>query len=332
MKKIQRLTQKETLKLNLRFIGTLSLFLTICSFAFSQKIQIQGIITDNSSKTPIPYAHVLLKNQNRMIKGEVGAENGGYSISFAKDSINMNDSLYFSCIGYVGFAISAKKLNDTQTLDVQLKPVVYQLSEFVVKPTDFKRRAKSLGYNRWNRCFGKYFFGYGHEIGLYFPNNDSLNGIISGARFYIKDDGFPETKFRVNVYNANANGSPGQPILLESVIVSATEGNQWVVVDLSKYQLEIPKNGFFIAMEWLPESKNKAYKKDWASKSFNGQVLGAVNKDIDEPSFQWSRSLGGDWMNPKYKRFMVIRGIKVESYHFLEPAIGATLKLYKDND
>lgn len=313
--------------------GTILLILMIATnLSFSQTIQLQGNITETTTKKPIPFAHIILKSQNRMIKGEVGAENGGYHISFAKDSINMNDSLYFSCIGYVGFAISATKLKDTQTLDVQLEPVVYQLSEFVVKPTDFKRRAKSLGYNRWNNCFGKYFYSYGSEVALYFPNNDSLRGIISGARFYIKEDGFPETKFRVNVYNANANGSPGQPILLESVIASATKGNQWVVVDLSKYQLEIPKNGFFIAMEWLPESKNKAYKKDWAAKSFNGQVLGGANKDIDEPSFQWSRSLGGDWMHPRYERFRVVRGLKVESYHFLEPAIGATLKLYKDND
>jgi len=307
-------------------------FLITTNLSFSQTIQLQGNITETTTKKPIPFAHVLLKNQNHMIKGEVGSENGGYHISFAKDSINMNDSLYFSCIGYSDCAISATKFKASQTLDVQLEPVVYQLSEFVVKPMDFKRRTKSLGYNRWNWCFGKYFFGYGHEVALYFPNNDSLRGIISGARFYIKDDGFPDTKFRVNVYNTNANGSPGQPILLESIIASATEGNQWVVVDLSKYQIEIPKNGFFIAMEWLPESKNKAYKKDWAAKSFNGQVLGGANKDINEPSFRWSRSLGGEWMNPRYERFSVYRGIKVESYHFLEPAIGATLKLYKDND
>ncbi len=315
--------------MNNKSIILIASFIFICSYSFSQNIQIQGTIEESTNKKPIPFAHILLKSQNQTIKGEVGNESGVYHISLNNDSISLNDSLYFSCIGYSDCAISAKDLKKTQRLDVQLEPVVYQLSEFVIKPTDFKRRTKSVGYNRWNRCFGKYFRTYGKEVALYFPNNDSLRGIISEARFYIKDEGFPCAKFRVNVYGANENNAPDQPILIESVVASATDGNQWVVVDLSKYQLEIPKNGFFIAMEWLPESRDKAYSKDWAAKSFNGQVLGGANKDIDEPSFQWSRSLGGDWMNPKYERFMVVRGIKVESYHFLEPAIGATLKLYK---
>ena len=70
---------------------------------------------------------------------------------------------------------------------------------------------------------------------------------------YITNDGVPETKFRVHVYDIDSSGRyPGADITDSNVVLHANTGNEWVSVDLSSKRIPLGK-GLFISIEWIEE-------------------------------------------------------------------------------
>lgn len=84
------------------------------------------------------------------------------------------------------------------------------------------------------------------------PSSKQRLGTVRTVSFFIGEYGFPKNSFRIRLYRANgANHSPGTNLLNENLIVAAPGGGQWFTVDITKYMVEAPQDGFFVAMEWV---------------------------------------------------------------------------------
>ncbi|MEH6779273.1 hypothetical protein [Maribacter arcticus] len=73
-----------------------------------------------------------------------------------------------------------------------------------------------------------------------------LNEIKIATNSEIKD-----AKFNVRLFTVNKNGEPEGYIYPKNIIVTAKKGKHKTKIDLSSLNLKIPKEGFFIAIEWL---------------------------------------------------------------------------------
>ncbi|MFZ4740570.1 MAG: DUF5686 family protein [Bacteroidales bacterium] len=106
-------------------IKILLLFTLIAITSFAQETIISGKITDANTNEPIPFANVFYKGTT---KGTTTDFDGNYTI---KDKIP-TDSLAVRVLGYITKTKKIKK-HQTQTLDYQLTPTSFNLSEVLIE-------------------------------------------------------------------------------------------------------------------------------------------------------------------------------------------------------
>ena len=150
------------------------------------------------------------------------------------------------------------------------------------------------------RPYGICTGNYGKETAIWLTADSSRHGYLKEAFFYIvADEGIPNTKFRVHVYNLDSSRYwPDQDITDSNVILHADKGDEWVSVDLSSKKIPVGR-GVFISMEWIagqgnnPKFINAKYE---AQRNFNGQVLAFTQGYYKEGSLMYSRRvLSSKW-------------------------------------
>ena len=136
-------------------------------------------------------------------------------------------------------------------------------------------------------------------------NEEGVKAIIQNVSFFISSDGKPKTPFRVRFYEVKEDGSPGQDLTQKNIIVVAKKGNAWFKIDVSKYKILVPKNGYFVAMEWIFTDKKYFYEIQISGKkdTMYGQCLGRISDEKVVPN-SWSYGLGTVWRkNEKPSKF-----------------------------
>jgi hypothetical protein len=141
--------------------------------------------------------------------------------------------------------------------------------------------------------------------------------IINVSFFIAKNQGKPETPFRVRVYDVDLKtGNPGNDLIHESIIIHGKHKGGWLTVDLSKYNLIAPSNGYFIAMEWINSGDSYYYQLYFqpAGKEITryGQILSS-SKTNKTPN-TWLKFLGRDWIihsEGEYVNALIISEIEV---------------------
>ncbi|MDH4402709.1 MAG: carboxypeptidase-like regulatory domain-containing protein [Flavobacterium sp.] len=215
------------------------LFLSISFFA-----QTKGVVVDESGK-PIPYVNIWVENENI---GTTSEENGEFSIAGSA-----NKNLIFSILGFEKRTIKASEVSN-----VIMKAVSFQLDEVVI---------------------ARHFETKRIEIGSI--SNSVLEAFDNGPRIDVKffpyETAFKKTKFikkvsiltdsridnatvKIHFYRADANGFPGEELLIKDYIVTIEKGVVRNGFDLTDLNLKMPKTGIFIGIEKLLILKNKLEK------------------------------------------------------------------------
>jgi hypothetical protein len=215
------------------------LFLSISFFA-----QTKGVVIDESGN-PIPYVNIWVENENI---GTTSEENGEFSIA-----ASANKNLIFSILGFEKRIIKASDVSN-----VIMKAVSFQLDEVVI---------------------ARHFETKKIEIGQI--NNSVLEAFDNGPRIDVKffpyEAAYKKTKFikkvsiltdsridnatvKIHFYMADANGFPGEELLIKDYIVTIEKGVVRNGFDLTDLNLKMPKTGLFIGIEKLLISKNKLEK------------------------------------------------------------------------
>lgn len=202
----------------------------------------------------VPFAVLELPAQKLGVQAD---DKGHFSLPLPA-TLAPTDSLSVSALGYARRRVPVPA-GATATLQLAALPV--PLHEVVVRPSV----AEWVGFK-----------GEPERQGGYSQNLLSLNkntgwqiarlcqsptkGYLTAVRFFVNPGrncgktGM-QAPFRVRVYAADGpDGSPGADLLTATVLAAAA-GRGWVSVDLNRYGIEFPKQGVYVAMEWVYTSE-----------------------------------------------------------------------------
>ena len=233
----------------------------------------QTRIKDAQSKTPIAYATVSFGNGHGIFADDEGM------FVFSKKLYPDVDSLFISALGYKDVSIAANNLSET----INLEPYIDQLDEVVINVTiNRKCKEETLKPYLDDDYYKCWLPTIESEIAVFFNNTDSQLKQISTVHFPITLESKDwkkrkrsnankrefSTLFKVKFYKNN-NGFPGEVLTYDNIVFVATEkhGDAYEL-DVSKHNLYIPENGFFVSIQVLGYTDktgkllpNKKYKE-----------------------------------------------------------------------
>jgi hypothetical protein len=255
------------------------LFLIQTSIGYTQTI-IEGKVVD-SSRQPIAYATIKGVNNNIFFSDSEGQ----FKIVVTKKGENYT----FSCVGYKNKDII---LNSEQSdIMVILDRITFELNEVIVKNIENTTNVKTFGNNRFG--IGNMLPNPRSQFALYISNENKQIGIIKSVSFFVKKPagGNASGPFRMRIYSVNPiTKKPQNDLLNANLIVRAKREWAWFEIDISKYNIEFPESGFFVAMEILPIDNYTAgelKKIGFYQNEYNFPSLGYVNTHKNNNSWAY---------------------------------------------
>ncbi|WP_298397534.1 carboxypeptidase-like regulatory domain-containing protein [Flavobacterium sp.] len=291
--------------------------LLLSQFTFTQ---IKGVVVDENNK-PISYVNIWIENEN---SGTTSEQDG----SFTLDIKNQDKNLIFSAIGY-------KKALTPFKEKIVLEKEVYQLDEVLVSSLK-QTQELEIGYYESNGF--RYSMGYFIDAIYFKPLLDEREKypFLKEIKFKTKSKN-KNAKVRIYLVEVNKDGSPSENLLSEELFLEVKKGNSKNVIDLSKFKISIPENGFFIVFEKLKIEQNKHFE-EYYFKDKNGKKKFSSGLSyqpeiplvpIDE-QIGWNKRINNKWeksekttiQNPNsFENFLM------KKYHnkYLVPSVNITL-------
>jgi len=224
----------------------LLVFLTfIPGFIFAQHRSRQGAwhltVVDSLTCKAIEKITVTVNNLNAFITDENGV------VNLKKKSMGLNSNIKFSSIGYN--TLQFKVTSDSNLPDtIKLFSSLTSLNEVKIQSAAPVKIAIGETSEKYK---GAYYPILNNEMALYIPNEKKLSAIINSVYFFVNDDlkGI-EKPFKVQLYTKDKDSLyPDKEMIKDSIIVYNPKKKHKVEVNLLKYNLQIPENGFFIVLK-----------------------------------------------------------------------------------
>lgn len=230
---------------------------TLCIQAQSK--QIYGSVIDKSTGRPLPFATIIIAESEKGTSADV---NGNFSIQITKKEEGLE--LFVSNIGYKKKKITVP---DAGEITVELSRLIEELNEVSIL------RPKANKKHRINS------FRLGQKIGIGNFSGGKYPSMV--ARYYKRPEGFASqcflneikikffaipqqpyksAKFRLRILAVDSNGKPGKDLVFKDLVLEKPGVRNSLKVDVSNFYIQVPKEGFFIALEHLFINEN-AYKE-----------------------------------------------------------------------
>jgi hypothetical protein len=253
----------------------------------SLSAQIRGVVKDSTSGEPIPYVNIWVENETI---GTTSETNGSFSLDIKEEKL-----LVFSALGY-----ESKKSSSKNEL-ILLKPKVFELNEVVVT---FPKKTKELEIGEAHKVHISQLSGNKPWIYAKLFNYDikyKETPFIKKIVFYSNSD-IKGAKIKIRIFGFN-DSIPTDDLINEDIIVTVKGGMKKNTIDVSKYNIEFPKKGIVIGLEWLIIEENKYFftykdpktKQKVSLENYAPSLV--INHSPDEISFTYSK---GRWY--KHKR------------------------------
>lgn len=215
------------------------IFLIVSQFTFSQ---IRGVVKDSISGEPIPFVNIWVENETIGTTSEV---NGSFSLDIKEEK-----ELIFSALGY-----EVKKASSKSEL-ILLKPKVFELKEVVVEQPKFGKIIE-IGKTKNNGFHEMYTFSPVIRA-KFFPFEDKYKAtkFLKEISILTKSE-IDSASFKVRIFSVGMDGFPDADLIEEDIFVFVKKGNKKTIIDISKYKLEFPEKGLFVAFETLLIKKNE---------------------------------------------------------------------------
>lgn len=217
---------------------------------------IEGVVL-NENKEKLGYVNIGIIGTSQ---GTVSDENGGFKLFFS-ETMNTQDTIRFSSIGYVHQDFSIKELQSQDFITIKMLTKSTTLSEVVVMP-DFEK-TKTKGSKRTKTRMNVFYSissqpnqNLGAEIGRKFKIRKTTQ--LKKLRFFIAKNNFDTVRFRINVYHLKKR-KPSENILSQNIIKEVVGGKSgWIEVDLTPYRI-LSKKSVVVGVEWIYHSKKGKY-------------------------------------------------------------------------
>lgn len=275
------------------------IFLLISNLCFSQ---LKSIIIDSETKERIPYVNIWIENENI---GTTSNEKGEFELEIKNTKI-----IIFSAIGFESKKISSDSIKSI----LELKPRITDLKEVVIKS---KKINEKLIIDKFKKSTIDHYFMCGTSPWIaakFFEYKEDYNTIsLLNKIRVLTDSNIKDSKFNIRLYSINKNGEPENYIYDENIIGIAQKGNTITEIDISDLNISFPKEGFFIAIEWLIIESNKYeynYTKKGSKEKLKGisyePTIGIVDTETDKNSWsfnqgKWRKEVKNKGNSKKYK-------------------------------
>lgn len=285
--------------------------LTIIFGLTAQAQQVSGVVV-NAESEPIPYVNIW------NLDGSAGAttdDNGCFSIPFAEEG----EEIVFWASGYVQ---QFENITDSDTIVLQKIEREIQQDELIVYPE------KTLQHTLGDAHFENFYFNPGNVpwiFARYFPNEKEIQQVqyIDKAIVYTKSM-VAEGSFKLRLLTVDESGCPGEDLLDEPIIFSIKRGNRKNRVELLPYNLKMPKEGLFVAVEWVLTENNQARLNTFVKKTtlFEDYRFAPdmVNNHVEKSNSY--RYMNGYWFSNE--QFIEEKDL-VKEKPYADPAIGLIL-------
>uniref|UniRef100_UPI004049D92E carboxypeptidase-like regulatory domain-containing protein n=1 Tax=Flavobacterium sp. TaxID=239 RepID=UPI004049D92E len=213
-------------------------------FLFFGFAQTNGIIVNEKTQKPIDFVNIWIEDFNE----STITDSAGF---FSIQSNSEKNTIIFDAVGYEVLRLQVSEIKDT----IFMQPIDFILQEVIVRS---RKNKKKLTVNKIKKKDIEYYAGTSNEhswiVAQHFPYQEIYNdfSFLSKISFFNMslDDSYAY-KFNVRIYDVDDHGKPGNCLTTENIFCFPKNGKQTSVVDVSAFNIEIPKKGFFIAIENL---------------------------------------------------------------------------------
>lgn len=248
--------------------------------------QKKGVVIDELTQRPIPYVNIHISGTKIGFNSD---EKGLFKISAESDDI-----MVFSVVGFENKELIYNTIKDT----IKLTPVIYELEEVTISSKeDFeieigKLRMQLIGYYVGSFAPSPTMNAYYYPYHSKYEQTPYLKTIK-----FITYSRVNNAKFNVRLYSKGKDGAPGEMIYDKAIIGVAPKGVHKIEIDLDNLDIRFPRNGLFVAIQWLRLEKNKHEQttKD-GRRSFSIEPSFSAYKK-DYPIEQWYYN--GSWSKCK---------------------------------
>lgn len=251
-------------------------------FPISLCAQISGKVV-NADNKPLPFTNIWV------LDGSDGTTTDSLGM-FQIPTALATDTLVFNNSGYHIFKEEASK-----TANVQLQAYEIPQPALLVLPE------KSFHHTIGNAHFENMYFTPGnvpYMYGRFFENNAEIKAVqyVDKVIVYTKSAVAAAT-IKIRFLRMNEYGCPTNDLLIEPIITEVKRGNKKNLIQVLKYNIKIPKNGIFVAVEWLLTPNNQFRPANFAKagqlfEDFRYQPDVMNNKVEKTASFRY---MYGEW-------------------------------------
>ena len=252
---------------------------------YVSQAQTKGIVKDSITGQPIPYVSVWVENETI---GTTAEENGEFTINTNEKDKN----LVFSVLGY-----ERKVCKVSEAASVLLSPSALEFGGVTITN---KKEKKQIEIGKTKSVIQEAFDNGPRMDAKFFPYEKEYAKTKWIQKVTILTDSKVEdATIKLHLYEVDEKGFPGEELLGKDYIVTLRKGIFKHKVDISEYNLQMPKNGIFVAFEKLIIAKNKLEKTitDYNSNTTKTQItyspLVLYNSVEKEHLFSYS---GGRWI------------------------------------
>lgn len=246
-------------------------FFLINLFSYGQKNGKEIIILDSLSYKPIQFANI------KYLKSEYGT----FSDSLGLFNFNkkVSEKVLISVLGYENKIIFNKNIKDT----ILLRPKTIVLDEISIN-TNSKQ---NYGYHTKN---GKYIGSFIKRavIAVYIKNeNPNIKKLIHSLNFKIKKRGKFLSIVRPHLYSVNQKTNMPDKDLLDYNLLFKQQkrGKSTINIDINDKYIIFPKEGFFIALEWVGNTEDIDFS--FSEKKSNGNNISTVMTSFNNEKIIW---------------------------------------------
>ena len=256
--------------------------LLFSSLTFSQKIS----ILDEETRSPIPYAKLILKDKDCYKNTE---ENGQAQLE------NTEEISEIQSFGYENL-----KVEKYQTVYL-LKPKFTEIEEVEISKPSFSKSFKIGKIEKSNSTFGTHTKTWMVAREFTFIGKKTEKIFVKKIKFLSRINNKNSATIRINIFE-NENGLPGE--LIKSDVIFCKNGKRITEYEL-KNPLSFTSKGLIIGFEWIINKENEFETtmkfEDGTSKKITGinPSIGANEKENEKNTIIGSL-VEGNW---KFKKF-----------------------------
>jgi len=287
----------------------------ICSIILNaQKVTI--VVVDSLTREPISYASASFIETNS------GTYTNDYGV------LNVDSTHNFVLISHVGYY--SKKLERPFGDDtIKLRPQIYSLVKIIVKPG--KKKTEEIGYIHHKSDFVHNGFS-GDELAVYFPNRfDNTKSLKELSICFDINRHIKEylgidfvSVFKINFYSKKENSSePDTSLLIKELVLTSNIIKPATRIDISNYNIRLPKNGLFVSVEWVGIESEKTKELITDYKGRTEPFVSTTFEKTDAIVFERNKFSSNKWTLIDKNNILCIA---LKKNNFFTPRISITLR------